>query len=107
MRAARKCGPTREMRSTPCSTRRLRRLLRNLPQNRSELLIPQVPPVVAKGVFVKVGLQVLRADAVVDAADSPLHKTPESFNRLGVNVARDIDSRAVIDSTVNVSCRFQ
>src|SRR6266436_10034758 len=103
MRAARKCSPTRGMRSTAFSTRRLRRPLRNLPQNRPELLIPQVSPVVAEGVFVKVGLQVLRAHAVIHAADPALHKTPESLNRLGVNVARDIDSRAVIDSPVNVS----
>src|SRR5260221_4992005 len=107
MRAARKCSPTRGMRSTAFSTRRLRRPLRNLPQNRPELLIPQVSPVVAEGVFVKVGLQVLRAHAVVHAADPALHKTPEPLNRLGVNVARDVDSRAVIDSPVNVSRRFQ
>src|SRR6266850_1115979 len=107
MRPAIKCSPTRGMHSTPCSTRRLRRLLRNPPQNRPELLIAQVPPVVAEGVFVKVALQVLRAHAVVHAADSTLHKTPESLNRLGVNVTRDVNSRAVIDAPMGVSRRFQ
>src|ERR1041385_2853679 len=103
MRAARRCSLTRGMRSTPCSTRLLRRLLRNPPQNSPELLIPHVSPVVAEGVFVKVGLQVLRAHAVVHAADPALHKTPESLNRLSVNVSRDVYFRAVIDSPVNVS----
>src|SRR6266404_1469958 len=104
---ARKCAHTRGPHSTVYSIRRLRRPLRKLPQNSPKLLIPHVPPVVAKGVFVKIGLQVFRADAVVHAADPALHKTPESLNRLGVNVARDVDSRAMIDAPMGVTRRFQ
>src|SRR5713226_494726 len=107
MRAAKKCSPTRGMLSTPCSTRRLRRLLRNPPQNRPELLIAQVSPIVAERVFVKVALQVLRAHTVVHAADPALHKAPESLNRLGMNVSRDVDSRAVIDAPMGVTLPFQ
>ena len=103
MRVARKCGPIRGTLSIPFSTRRLRRPLRNPLQNRPKLLIPHVSPVVAESVFVKVSLQVLGAHAVVHAADPALYKAPESLNRLGVNVSRDVDSRAVVDSTVNVS----
>src|ERR1700730_2825899 len=107
MRAARKCGLIRETHSTRCSSGRSRRPLRNLLQNRPEKQIPSVPPIVAKSVFVEVGLQVLRADAVVHAADSTLYKTPKSLNRLSVDVARDVDSRAVVNPAMSVSLRFQ
>ena len=103
MRAAKKCGPTRGMRSTAYSIKRLRRPLRNLPQNSPELLIPHIPAVVAKAVLVQIGLQILRADVVVDAADPAFHQTPESFDSLGVNVARDVNLRAVTDAPMDVA----
>src|SRR5438874_999575 len=76
-------------------------------QNSPKLLVSHMSPVVAKAVFVKVGLQVLRAHAVIYSADSTLHKAPESLNRLGVNVARDVDSRAVVYPAMGVTLRFQ
>lgn len=107
MRAARKCSPTRGKRSTVFSKRPLRRLLGNLLQNPLKQQIPLISTVVPEGVFVQVGLQILRADAVIDAADSTLHKTPESFNRLGVNISRNIDSLAMPDAAMDVALRFQ
>jgi len=87
MRAARKCGPTRGMHSTRFSTRLSRRPFRNPRQDSAKLLIAFVSTVVAEGVFVKIALQVLRRNRVVDAADPALHKTPESLNAVGMNVA--------------------
>jgi hypothetical protein len=107
MKAAKKCGPTRGMRSMRLSVRRLRRLPRNLLQNPLELKIPLVSPVVPKRVFVKVGLQVLGAHVVVHAADSPLYQAPESFNRLSVNVARDIDAARVPNAPMHISMRVK
>src|SRR6266404_3936239 len=103
MRAARKCSPTRGMRSTTCSTRLSRRPLRNLLQNSPELLIPQISSVVAKAVLIQVGLQILRAHVVVHAADPALHQTPESLDSLGVNISRDINLRAVPDAAMYVA----
>src|SRR5882724_9782166 len=107
MRAARKCGPTREMRSTACSIRQSRRPLRNIPQNSPKLLIPHIPAVVAEAVLVQIGLQILRAHVVVNAADPALHQTPESFDGLGMYVARDVNPCAVPDALVDVAFRLQ
>src|SRR5229473_4259375 len=107
MRAARKCGLTRRMRSTRFSSVRSRRPLRNLLQNPLKQQVPLVSAVVAKAVLIQVGLQILRAHIVVDAPDSTLHQTPESFDGLSVNVARDINLRAVPDALVNVALRLQ
>src|SRR5260221_11869655 len=103
MKAARKSGPTRGITSTRFSSARSRRPLRNPLQNRPERQVPCVPQIVAKRVFVEVGLQEFRADVVVDAADSALHQTPESFDSLGVNVAGDINLRAVTDAPMDVA----
>src|SRR6266478_9491111 len=103
MRAARKCGLTRGMRSTPCSTRRLRRLPRNLLQNPLEQQIPLIPPVVPEAVLIQVGLQILRAHVVIHAADSPLEGAPKAFDCVGVNIASDIDLSGVPDALVGVA----
>src|SRR5579885_2627402 len=107
MRAARKCGPTRGLHSTRSSSVLLRCLLRNLLQNPLKQQIPLVSPVVPEGVFVQVGLQIFCANAVVDAADSPLHETPESLNRLSVDGPGDIDSRSMVDAPMSVSVSLQ
>src|ERR1700676_3877888 len=104
MRAARKGGPTRGMRSTRFSARRSRRLPRNPLQNPLKLKIPLMPPVVPEGIFVKVSLQVFGAHVVVHAADPALNKTPESLNRLSVNVTRDVDAARVSYGDVRPEC---
>src|SRR6266404_2736267 len=103
MRAARKCSPSRGKLSISFSTRPSRRPLGNLPQNSPELLIPHIPAVVAKAVFIQIGLQVLRAYVVVDPADPAFHQTPESFDSLSMNVARDINLRAVTNASMDVA----
>src|SRR6266700_6120480 len=100
MRAARKCGPTRARRSMRFSSGRSRRQLRNPRQNQLEKQISTVSPIESKTIFVQVSLQVLRAHVVVDPADTALYQTPESFEGLSVNVARDC---AVPDALVNIS----
>src|SRR5260370_4622722 len=102
-RAERRCGPTRGTHSIGSSVARSRRPLRNALQNRPEKQIPSVPQVVAKGVFVEISLQEFRAYVVVNAADSPLYQTPESFDGLSVNVARDVNLRAVTHAPMNVA----
>src|SRR6266478_273893 len=103
MRAARKCGPTRETHSILFSSVRSRRPLRNPLQNSPEKQVPSVPQIVAKRIFIEVGLQEFRAHVVIDPADSPLHQTPESFDGLSVNVTRDVNLRAVTDATMHVA----
>src|SRR6266478_1000712 len=103
MRAARKCGPTRETHSIRFSSVRSRRPLRNPLQNSPEKQVPSVPQIVAKRIFVEVGLQEFRAHVVVNPADSTLHQAPESFDSLSVNVARDINLRAVADAPMNIT----
>src|SRR5437867_5717088 len=107
MRAARKCGPTRGMRSTRFSSVRSRRPLRNLLQNRPEKQVAPVPPIEPETVFVEVGLQVLCADVVIDTADPALHQTPESFDALSMNIARDVNLRAMPDALVDVAFGLQ
>src|SRR6266571_260048 len=107
MRAARKCGPTRGMRSTRFSSVRSRRQLRNPRQNSLKLQVSFMPSVVPEGIFIQVVLQILRAHIVVHAADSPLDQTPESLNRLSVNVAGDIDAARVTDATMQVPMRLK
>src|SRR6266699_2550770 len=103
MRAARKCGPTRARRSMRFSSGRSRRQLRNPRQNQLEKQISTVSPIESKTVFVQVSLQVLRAHVVVDPADTALYQTPESFDGLSVNVARDVNLCAVPDALMNIS----
>src|SRR6266702_4093823 len=107
MKAARKYGPTRGMHSTRFSSVRSRHPLRNPLQNRPEKQIPSIPPIEPETVFVEIGLQVLRAHVVVDPANSAFHQTPESFDGLSVNVARDINLRAVPDALVDVAFGLQ
>src|SRR5947209_18040788 len=107
MKAARKCGPTRGMRSIGFLSVRLRNPLRNPLQNRSEQQISPVPPIEPENVLVKVGLQEFGTHVVVDAADPALHQTPESFDALGMNIARDINLCAVADALVDITLRLQ
>src|SRR5882724_2507789 len=107
MRVARKCGPIHGMHSTRFSSVRSRRPLRNLLQNRPELLISHIATVVAKTVLVQVGLQILRAHVVVDPADPPLHKAPKPFDSLSVNIYLNINLRAVPDALVDVAVGLQ
>src|SRR6266567_7227203 len=107
MRAARKCGPTRGMHSIRFSSARSRRQLRNPRQNQPKKQVSAVPTIEPKTVFVQIALQVLRAHVVVDPADSSLYQTPESFNGLSVDVARDINLRAVPDALVDIAFGLQ
>src|SRR5579864_7765779 len=107
MRAARKCSPTRGIHSTHLSARRLRRPLRNPRQNPLKLQVSFMASVVAKCVFVKVGLQVLTAHTVIHATDSAFHQTPESLNRLSVNVARNVDAARVPNAAMHVPMRLK
>ena len=84
-----------------------RRPLRSPRQNRPELLVPPVSPVVPDSVFVQVGLQVFRAHVVVHAAYSSLHQTPESVNRLSMNIARNVDASRVPDATMHTAMRLK
>src|SRR5271154_2737233 len=103
MRAARKCGHTRRAHFTPCSTRRLKRPQRNLLQNPLKQHVPLMSSVVPKTVFVEVSLQVLCANVVVDPTDSTLHSAPESFDGIGVNVARDVNAFTVTDAPMGIA----
>src|SRR6266436_6376159 len=107
MRAARKCGPTRGMRFTRFSSGRSRRPLRNPLQNRPEKQVPSVPPIEPKAVLIQVGLQIFRAHIVVDPADPALHQTPESFDALSMNIARDVNLSAVPDALVGIAVGLQ
>jgi hypothetical protein len=40
---------------------------------------------------------------MVDAADSPLDKAPESLNRIRVNIAHNVDFLSVLDALVSVA----
>src|SRR6266568_1575171 len=107
MRAARKCGPIRGMHSIRFSSMRSRRLLRNPRQNQLKQQISPVPPIESESIFVQVVLQIFRAHVVVYSADSTLHQAPESFNGLSVNIARDVNLRAVPDTLVDIAFRLQ
>ena len=86
---------------------RLRRPLRNLPQNSPEVLVTHISSVTEKAVLIQIGLQILRAHVVVDRSDAALHQTPEAFDSLSVHVARDINLRAVPDALMDVAVRLQ
>lgn len=56
--------------------------------------------VVAKAVFIKVGLQIMASHIVIDTAQPVLYERPESLNCIGVDVANNVHLLAVIDSAV-------
>ncbi len=64
------------------------------------------PAVVAKHVFVQVGLQVLRRNGVVNPSDPMLEQRPESFNRVRVNVSHDVHLLRVLDALVLIALVF-
>src|SRR5438477_1471279 len=82
---------------TSCTGPRTRQLGNPL-QNRSEQQIALISPVVPPRIFIKVGLQILLRNGVIDSSDSAFHQTPESFNRVRVNVAHYVNLGAVADS---------
>jgi len=55
-----------------CYNEQLIRPLRNSFQNRSKHRLLREPIVIPEAVFIAVRLQVLRADRMIDPADSPL-----------------------------------
>jgi hypothetical protein len=69
-------------------------------QDRPKLLIPHVPPIVPEAILVQVALKVGRVNVVVHAADSPLNQTPKTLDAIGMDVAANIDSRAVFDAAM-------
>ena len=60
-----------------------------------------------KGVLVQVSLQVMSADAMIDAANPILGQAPKALNRVSVGIARDKDFTRVMDALVLVAHRFQ
>ena len=103
MKAARKCGHIREMRSMRLSRVRSKCLQRNLLQNPLEQQIALESAVVPKTVLIQIGLQILRAHVVVDASDSTLNSAPESLDGVGVNVARNVHVLTVANAPMGVS----
>jgi len=61
----------------------------------------------AERIFIQVHLQILRGDAVIDAANAVLCGTPEAFNRVRVCIARDIDTLTVMDTLVLIAAPFE
>src|SRR5260221_9557576 len=92
--------------SSVASTKPLRRArlrLRSAVKERLEHPAPgSLAVVVAEHVLVHVGLQVLRGYAVVHAANSAPQERPETFNRVRVNLARDVDAPGVVHPLVGV-----
>src|ERR1019366_92398 len=80
---------------------RLRWRFADLLQERDEhRLVRVAPSIVTEANFVKVHLEILRADCVVCAANVVFDETPEPFNAVRVNVAHHIHRFAVIDPLV-------
>src|SRR5438128_1422358 len=82
---------------TSCTGPRIRQLGNPL-QNRSEQQISLISPVVPPRIFIKIGLQILLRHGVIDSTNSAFYQTPESFNRVRVNVAHYVNLGAVADS---------
>ncbi len=82
---------------------RLLSLLRHFLQKRSEHWLIAVSPIVPKAVLIQIGLQILLADRVINPADSPLHKTPESLDCVRVGCSHDVYASGVIDALVFVA----
>ena len=91
--------------TSPALYEKLFRLLKHLRQQRGKHRLIADAPVVAEAVFVQVGLQILLADRMIDAADPALDKAPESFNRIRVSVAHDIHALRVLNAAMNVPVR--
>jgi len=60
-------------------------------------------PIVAECVLVKVRLQIVMADCMIDAGNAALHQAPKAFHGIGVNVAHDVNLLAVVDATMHIS----
>ena len=60
-------------------------------------VVAMVPPI---GVGVEVGLQFVSADLMVHAVDAALHKRPEAFDGVRVNIAAHVDGGCVVDALV-------
>ena len=59
--------------------------------------------VVPERVGVEIALQVLGADRMVDTTDTAFHQGPEAFDGIGVNVALDVDTGLVADTTMLIT----
>lgn len=77
-------GPVAEPANAPLL---LRRATRNFSQDRFEDQIALIAPIVAIGVLIQVGLQVLLADRMVHTANPALDKAPEALHGVGMNIA--------------------
>jgi len=62
-----------------------------------------LPPVKAEGVLVQVGLQIFGAGVAINAANPILGESPETFNRVRMHVAINIDALRMIDAPVTKS----
>src|SRR5271156_937175 len=61
--------------------------------------------IVAKAVFVQVGLQVVTANGMIDTLDPVLYERPKSFDGLGMNVASNVNFLAMTNPAVIVVVR--
>src|SRR5436305_9479576 len=59
--------------------------------------------IVTKAVLVQIGLQVMTAHLMVNAANAGFYERPESFDGVRVDFARDVNLLAVIDRAMVVT----
>jgi hypothetical protein len=71
------------MRSMRFSRVQSRRPPRNLLQNHLEKQIPAVSSIEPEAILIQIGLQIFRADAAIEAADSPLQFFADAMPDLG------------------------
>src|SRR5258705_8255765 len=87
----------------PRSARSVGGSFHNLPNERLEHRSLIHPVVVPERVLVKVHLQVLTRDVVIDAVDPALHERPEAFDGVRMHVAKDVDPHRVVDAPMLVA----
>ena len=58
---------------------------------------------VAERVFIEVALQKFLTDGMIHASHAALDEAPKAFDGIGVNVSRDVNSGAVVDSEMRVA----
>lgn len=63
-------------------------------------------PIVAEAVFVQIGLEILLADRVINAAYSALDEAPEPLHGVRVNLANHIDLFTVLDALMGIAASF-
>src|SRR5260370_21458278 len=88
-----------------CRCARLQPPPRNLPKQGSQHRSPSVPPVLPETILVAIALKILFADRVIHPANTPLQLTPETLNRVRVDMAHDVYLGRMIDAVMLVLLR--